>query len=127
MTYTEILELIRAGYKKEEIDAMMQDPTPAPSPTPAPDPDPSPAPAPAQADADPGQDPAPAAAPAPAPVASEADKLAAALGLKLDSILKAVQVNNVRTSEQSGAGTLTAEDVIASIINPPNLTNGGAK
>ena len=123
MTYTEVLELIRAGYTKEEINAMMQEETPAPAAAP----DPSPAPDPAPAPADPDQDPAPAAAPAPAPVASEADKLAAALGLKLDNILKAVQVNNVRTSEQSGAGTLTAEDVIASIINPPNLTNGGAK
>ena len=116
MTYTEILELIRAGYNKEEINVMMSDdPSPADAPK-----EPAPVGVPDQDHAqDPAPDPAPNQDPAPVPAPSEADKLAAALGLKLDSILKAVQTANVKTIEQAGNGTMTAEDVIAAIINPP--------
>lgn len=107
MTYTEVLELIRAGYTKDEISAMMDsekapektnpektDPEPTkPEPTPEPD---------AQKET---------------PPESEAVKLAKALGLKLDSMLTAIQNANIANAEQSG-NTMTADDVIASIINP---------
>lgn len=108
MTYTEVLELIRAGYTKDEIDAMMATDTPAPektTPEPTkPEPTPEPTPEPNEQKETP-------------PVESEAVKLAKALGLKLDSMLTAIQNANIANAEQSG-NTMTADDVIASIINP---------
>lgn len=120
----EILELIRAGFTKSEIDEMVKaeqkDPastpeaTPAsdaPTDDPAPSPDPAPAPTPA-----PTQDPAPAPAPAAAP--SETEKLLAALGMKLDRMTAAMQHQNIGSVENPN-NALTADQVIASIINPP--------
>ena len=119
MTYTEILELIRAGYKKDEIDAMIaaeaaNPPTPAPAAAPAPATDPAPAATPA-----PATDPAPAAEPAPANPApeSETEKLAQALGLKLDTLTQAIQAHNVGSIEGNPV-TQTTDDIIAKIINP---------
>ena len=91
MTYTEVLELIRAGYKKEEIDAMMkaeQEPTPAPVPEPAPEPKQE----------------------------SETEKLVSALGMKFDALTAALQKQNVNQIE--GEPTNTTGDIIARIINP---------
>lgn len=115
MTHTEILELIRAGYKKEEIDAMIaaeasNPPTPKPATDLAPAAEPAPAPA---------TDPAPAAEPEPAKPApeSETEKLAQALGLKLDTLTQAIQAHNVGSIEGNPA-TQTTDDIIAKIINP---------
>ena len=108
MTYTEILELIRAGYTKSEIDAMMTNDNPEPTPEPEkkkPEPDEQKG---NPTEPDPQKD---------NPPESEAVKLAKALGLKLDSMLTAIQSANIANAEQSG-NTMTADDVIASIINP---------
>lgn len=107
MTCTEILELIRAGYTKEEIDAMMKaepepTPAPAPAPTPAPEPEPTPAPVPE---------------PAPEPKQeSETEKLVSALGMKFDALTAALQKQNVNQIE--GEPATTTGDIIARIINP---------
>ena len=48
MKYEEIIKLLDAGYSREEILAMKEEPTPAPDPEPTPnDPEPAPAPDPA--------------------------------------------------------------------------------
>ena len=118
MTYTEILELIRAGYSKAEIDSMISA-APAPegatvtanppeSVTPAPAPESTPAESPA----------APDPAPAPTPAApSEAEKLLAALGMKLDRLATAIHSANVGGIENSTPQE-TTESIIAKIINP---------
>ena len=98
MTYSEVLELIRAGYSKAEISAMMESNN-APEPT---------KPEPTEPEPDTQKD---------NPPESEAMKLAKALGLKLDSMLAAIQNANIANAEQNG-NTMTADEVIASIINP---------
>ena len=110
MNASEILELIRAGYTKAEIDAMSapapaQDQTPVPAPVPAQEQTPAPAPAPAQE-----QTPAPAQE-------SETEKLVKALGLKFDSLISAIQTGNVKTAER-GENQLSADTALAQIINP---------
>ena len=112
----EILELIRAGFTKSEIDEMVKaeqkDPAPSSDPAPAsdapagdpePSPDPTPAPTPA--------DPAPAAAP------TETEKLLAALGLKLDRMTAAMQRQNIGGMENPN-NQMTPDQVVAQIINP---------
>ena len=103
MTYSEVLELIRAGYSKAEISAMMESNN-APEPT---KPEPT-EPEPTEPEPDTQKD---------NPPESEAMKLAKALGLKLDSMLAAIQNANIANAEQNG-NTMTADEVIASIINP---------
>ena len=102
MTYSEVLELIRAGYTKAEISAMMESEN-APEPTKPEPTEPEPTPEPDT--------------PKDNPPESEAVKLAKALGLKLDSMLTAIQNTNIANAEQNG-NTMTTDDVIASIINP---------
>lgn len=46
MNTNEILELVRAGYTKEEITAMQPDPAPQPDSAPQPEPEPQPEPKP---------------------------------------------------------------------------------
>ena len=107
MTYTEVLELIRAGYTKDEINAMTESEKAPESTKPEPtNPEPT--------KPEPNIEPE---VPKETPPESEAVKLAKALGLKLDSMLTAIQNANIATAEQSG-NTMTADDVIASIINP---------
>ena len=108
MTYTEVLELIRAGYTKDEISALMKDepknnPDPSPNPTPEPSPEP-----------EPKQDPQPEPQPEPE---SETSKLIRALGMQLDTLTKAVQKTNVETIEAKD-NTNDPEQIIARIINP---------
>lgn len=100
MTYTEILELIRAGYTKDEIQALMDVVTPSkepPAETPAPEPE------------------APKEEPKPEP--TEVEKLISALGIRLDSLTHALQQRNVGEIE-SAPNAETAETILARIINP---------
>lgn len=112
MKTSEILELVRAGYTKEEIAAMdttddekIEHPEKKPDPEPEQKPEPKP-------------DPEPDAETKPVKVESETEKLVKALGLKLEALTSAIQTNNVNSLEQNGGGTLTTEDVLASIIDP---------
>ena len=111
MTYTEVLELIRAGYTKSEIDQMIKDEakTIPQDPKPAAPQDPQPA-AP--------QDPQQAAPQDPQPAApSESEKLMTALGVKLDNLTNAIQSHNVQSVEGTN-NTISSDDIIAKIINP---------
>lgn len=113
MTYTEILELIRAGYTKEEIDAMMKAPEPekqpeSPKPTLVPSPEPTPA-APTE--------------PKPTPVPeqkeqTETEKLLAALGMQISTLTSAIQKSNVGSVEGKTPSEETPDAIIARIINP---------
>ena len=122
MKASEVLELIRAGYSKDEIAALDDTPTggagdPAPTPAeprapqPQPaDPDPKPAPAAPAATA------APAADPQPAPT----DGITAVLA-EMTRTLKQLQAANVAGS--NNPAPTSAEDktreILAEIIAPP--------
>ena len=103
----DILTLAKAGFTAQQIAALnivekAPAPTPAPVPTPAPDPTPAPAP-----------DPTPAPAPTPAQAST------------MDEILKSVQ--GLTQTFQNGfimgaqqPKPVTAEEILANIINPPS-------
>lgn len=113
MTYTEILELIRAGYTKEEINAMMNESGPEkipenPEPTPVPSPEPTPAATPE---------------PKPTPVPenkepTETEKLLSALGMQITTLTNAIHAANVAGAEGKTPTDETPESIIARIINP---------
>ena len=113
MKSSEILELVRAGYTKEEIAAMDTDketPTdtktePAAPVTPPKEDKPEPKP---------DNKPEPAA---PVHTPTESEKLLAALGLKLDGLTQAVQASNVNRIEGK-PNAPTTDDILAAIINP---------
>lgn len=115
MTYTEVLELIRAGYTKSEIDQMIKDEAktiPQDQKPAAPQDQKQEAPA-----GDPQKD-APAAPQDPQPAApSESEKLMTALGVKLDNLTSAIQSHNVKSVEGTN-NTISSDDIIAKIINP---------
>lgn len=119
MTYTEILELIRAGYTRAEIDAMQKEETPAPVSAAA---DPGPA---IEVEPDEEQKQTttqnkPESVPPAEPAKheqTEVEKLVSALGLKLDALTRAVQTSNTQTIEGSTPAE-TAQDILARIINP---------
>lgn len=118
MTYTEILELIRAGYKRAEIDAMQKEETPAVSAAAKPGPAIE-----AKLDEEQKQTTAqnkPESVPPAEPAKhepTEVEKLVSALGLKLDALTRAVQTSNTKTIEGSTPAE-TAQDILARIINP---------
>ena len=108
MKYEEIIKLLDAGYSRDEILAMKEEPAPAldPKPTPA---DPEPAPA----------DPEPAPAPDPAAdVMKEMKEMFAEMKKELTAI-------NILNSRQESDDVKTGEDVLANIINPTMRKNGG--
>lgn len=112
----DILILAKAGFNAQQIaalNAVGAAPAPAPTPTPAPAPTPTPAPDPTPAPA-----PAPTPAPTPAPAAT------------MDEILKSVQ--GLTQTFQNGfimgaqqPKPVTAEDILANIINPPSPKKEG--
>lgn len=106
MNLNDTLALIRAGYSKEEIQAM--ETTVEPAPAPAPEPEPSPAPEPQQTE------PAPAPA-APEAQTSEYQKLEALL----NKFIGVAQQNNVNASMNESGVRRTDTDILASVINPP--------
>lgn len=113
MKTSEILELVRAGYTKEEIAAMDTDAEKTEHPDPKPDQKPEP-----EQKPEPKPDSEPDAETKPVKVESETDKLVKALGLKLDALTSAIQTSNVNSVEQGGNNLLTTEDVLATIIDP---------
>ncbi len=117
MKATEILELIRAGYTKEEISAMAGDEAAAPAGTQeeisAMAGDEAAAPAGTQEE----QPAAPAREPS-AQEPSQIEQLVKAFGLKLDGLTKAIQSNNIHSVEGSTPQPNDVDTIIAKIINP---------
>ena len=102
MIANDILTLLKAGYTRQEIDAMEN-----PAPAPAPDPAPVPAPAP---------DPAPAPSPAPAPQNNDAILAAITdLGNKFTAAMQAASLGAAMMQQPTGD---TLESVMAQIIPP---------
>ena len=101
MKYKEIIKLLDAGYSREEILAMKEEPAPAPDPEPTPN-DPEPAPAP-----DPAAD-----------VMKEMKEMFAEMKKELTAM-------NILNSRQESDEVKTGEDILASIINP--VRNNGGK
>lgn len=120
MTYTEILELIRAGYTRAEIDAMQKDDakTAAAAPGPAIEQELE-----RQMDEEEKQTKEqnkPESVPAPSAEKkepTEVEKLVSALGLKIDRMTAAIQGRNVMETENK-TNELTPDKVVAQIINP---------
>lgn len=104
MKYEEIIKLLDAGYSRDEILAMKEEPAPAdPEPTPAPaDPEPTPAPA---ADITAG-------------IMEEVKGMFAEMKKELTAM-------NILNSRQEPDDVRTGEDILASIINP--VKNNGGK
>lgn len=129
MELAEILQLVKAGYTKDEIAQLQALPTPTPNPEPVPvdtgaqDPEPGPAPAPV---VQPVAVPAPASAPAPAPVqqvvpAPVQDQTTLADIMQgIAKLTSAVQANAIAQSVIPGGANQgpTAEDMLAEIIRP---------
>lgn len=104
MKYEEVIKLLDAGYSRDEILAMKDEPAPAPDPEPAPgDPEPAPAPDPA------------------ADVTAEIMEEVKGMFAEMKKELTAM---NILNSRQESDDVKTGEDILASIINPVN-NNGG--
>lgn len=109
MNPQEILELVRAGYSKDEINTMFafapgSDPAPAPAPEPKPEPDPEPA-----------LDPKPEPEPAPADPAPWERIESAIAGL-----VSVIQNSNINNAGIKTPPALKAEDALASLIRGGN-------
>lgn len=129
MELNTILELVKAGFTRDEIMQMAQPQTPVtdpappvePTPTPAPPAEPIPAPVNAQV-APPVPQPAPQPAPAPQPVQTPAPDQPT-MAQVMESIAKltsAVQANAIAQSviPQGISNPPSAEDMLAEIIRP---------
>lgn len=132
MKSNEILELVRAGFTKEEIKAMD-----APGKHAAPEEPKEPAPAPEEP-----KEPEPEEPKEPAPAAPEASAEDNALAQankkfsdavknfeeQMDALTKKFQDNNILLSSMKSEETLkTGEDIIAELINPPEVESEYAK
>lgn len=102
MNYEDIILLVKAGYTRDQIAAML---APAPTPAPAPAPEPTPAPA----------EPEP---PKPNGIEDLFQMLAAEFAKLNDAIVKA----NLQLAQQPSQESV--DDILASIINPPQKPSG---
>ena len=100
MKYEEIIKLLDAGYSRDEILAMKEEPAPAPDPK-----EPEPAPAPEPADITAG-------------IMEEVKSM-------FSEMKKELTAMNIMNSRQDSDEVRTGEDILASIINP--VKNNGGK
>ena len=100
MKYEEIIKLLDAGYSRDEILAMKEEPAPAPDPK-----EPEPAPAPEPADITAG-------------IMEEVKSM-------FSEMKKELTAMNILNSRQESDEVRTGEDILASIINP--VKNNGGK
>lgn len=105
MNISEVGLLLNAGFTKDEIMAIINDPQPAGDPAPAADPAPDPAP-----DPEPAGDPAPDPEPS-GELQSAVDGLQKTVNDLLKTV-KAMQADNVKKASGGKAEVKTSEDVI---------------
>ena len=125
MELSTVLELVKAGFTKDEIMQMAQPQTPVPDAQPVPaesaKPDPEPQPVQAQV-VEPVAVPAPTPAPAPQPVQTPAQDqpTMAELMQSIAKLTSAVQANAIAQSviPQGLQNPPSAEDMLAEIIRP---------
>ena len=126
MELNTVLELVKAGFTKDEIMQMAQPQTPVPDPVPTVEPVTTPAPVaeplPTPVDvpvAPPA--PVPTPAPTPAPVPAQDQPTMAQVMESIAKLTSAVQANAIAQSVIPGGAhpqTPTAEDMLAEIIRP---------
>ena len=113
MNYSEVKELLAAGFTHDEIMSFAQNPQNNPQPVLAADPDPAPA-------ADP--DPAPAAAPDP-----ENDKFNA-LNETMQKLIKTIQTSNLRNNSYDKPEAVDidkqVDSIMATLIRPEHDKKG---
>ena len=118
MKTSEILELIRAGYSKAEIEAMDGDAEkiehPAKQTEVSKEPEAKPEPEKEEQMEMELEKPEPKQEKS--NYESETEKLVKALGLKFDALTSAIQASNVNSIEHGGDSAMTADDVIRSIV-----------
>ena len=100
MKYEEIIKLLDAGYSRDEILAMKEEPEPAPDP----------------------KEPEPAPEPEPADITAGIMKEVKGMFAEMKKELTAM---NIMNSRQESDEVRTGEDILASIINP--VKNNGGK
>lgn len=98
MKLSERLALLKAGYSKDEINAMIEDDAKESKETPK------------DAPEDNG--------------AGDMMKVMAALANEVKDLKTAMYKKNIAESEGNKGGQLTAEDILASLINPPEDKKG---
>lgn len=98
MKLSERLALLKAGYSKDEINAMIEDDAKESKETPKDEPE------------DNG--------------AGDMMKVMAALANEVKDLKTAMYKKNIAESEGNKGGQLTAEDILASLINPPEDKKG---
>lgn len=101
MKYEEIIKLLDAGYSRDEILAMKEEPAPA---------------------ADPGE---PEPAPEPVPAADITAGIMEEVKSMFSEMKKELTAMNIMNSRQESDEVRTGEDILASIINP--VKNNGGK
>lgn len=113
MNYSEVKELLQAGFTVEEIRAMMNNPQ-NPQDNPQEQPDPTPDPEEQEPEQDNNPDPAPAAAPA-------EDKLNQLTG-QIDQLIRTIQASNLQNNFVDSARKADlnqqVDDIMKSIIRP---------
>ena len=97
MQYTEIIKLLDAGYSREEILAMKDEPTPEPTPDPTPE-------------------------PTPVPEETGMSDLVKEMRDAFSEMRKEFTALNIMSSRQPEEKT--PEDIIANIINPTRKKKG---
>lgn len=107
MTHEELLMLVKAGYTKEEINAMT-------APAPAEEPKEEPAPAPAEE---------PKETPAEVSEFAEMRRQFAEMNKEISNIVKGLQKMNVANARQGEPTNNTVDDILKNMLNP----SGGGK
>ena len=105
MTYDQILNLLNQGFTPADVMALQQMPAPAPAPAPAPDP-------------------APDTAPAPAPIPEPAPAWAEELNQSIKLMTNAMHANAIMQQQQPSPKTISADEALANIIQPPKPDKG---
>lgn len=100
MNYSEIIKLLDAGYSREEILSMKKEPAPEPEPEPEPSPE-------------------------PVPVEDITAGIMEEVKGMFAEMKKELTAMNIMNSRQEGDTVKTGEDILANIINPTRMKNGG--
>lgn len=101
MKYEEIIKLLDAGYTRDEILSMQEEPTPEPAPQ---EPD--------------------SAEPEPAP-AEDVSEVVKEMRELFSEMKKEFTAFNIMSARQPAESEKTTDDIIAEIINPTKKKNGG--
>lgn len=126
MLKNELLELVRAGFTKQEIMELLGKEQPAPQPAAKPEPQHAPQPA-AQPEPQPAAQPEPQHAPQPAQPEQQDEQpkldfnhFLTVMRGEFDGLKKAMQVQNINTAVQPHTKSIDelADDALASIITP---------